>query len=117
MNLVISSVESKILVGSTFKLISIQSKKFSSLESQNSEVVRFFLLYRISISTEGDYILKRAIVDFNIRTSEPYIVDWSEIKSDSEFTKIDRKEVDKSEYESVLSKYKSIYSSTSQSQA
>lgn len=80
---VLPFVQKGVLQGSTYKLEAVQS-------SQLLTVIRYELLYHIINSYQGTYLAKRAIVDFNPTDKGMLLVDWSEVKEEGKYGRIEK---------------------------
>lgn len=83
------------LAGSTYRLEAIQSKKYTN-------ITRYFLLYQIISSYTADYISKRAVVDYDEKTTKALIVDWSPVAKEADYTILQKKDVDTKKIQSTL---------------
>ena len=90
------------LAGSTYRLEAVQSLNYTT-------ITRFFLLYQIISSYSSDFISKRAVVDYDITTQKPIIVDWSQIIYESDFIVISKQDVPSSSYQTILGGFKNLY--------
>jgi hypothetical protein len=72
LNQILPFLQNGPLAGSTYRLEAVQSYNYTN-------VTRFFLLYQIISSYSSDYISKRAVVDYDIVSQKPIILDWSQI--------------------------------------
>jgi hypothetical protein len=90
------------LAGSSYRLEAVQSLNYTT-------ITRFFLLYQIISSYSSDFISKRAIVDYDITTQKPIIVDWSQITYESDFIVISKQDVPSSSYQNILGGFKNLY--------
>lgn len=97
-------IQSGPLAGSTYRLEAVQSKRYTY-------ITRYFLLYQIISSYTADYISKRAVVDYDEKTTKAFIVDWSPIAREADYTILERKDVDAKNFQSTLDGFKQLYPS------
>lgn len=92
-------IQSGPLAGSTYRLEAVQSKRYTY-------ITRYFLLYQIISSYTADYISKRAVVDYDEKTTKAFIVDWSPIAREADYTILEKKDVDAKNFQSTLDGFK-----------
>lgn len=97
-------IQSGPLAGSTYRLEAVQSKRYTY-------ITRYFLLYQIISSYTADYISKRAVVDYDEKTTKAFIVDWSPIAREADYTILEKKDVDAKNFQSTLDGFKQLYPS------
>lgn len=79
LNKILPMIQNGPLAGSTYRLEAVQSKKYTN-------ITRYYLLYQIISSYAADYISKRAVVDYDEKTTKAVIVDWSLITKEADYT-------------------------------
>jgi hypothetical protein len=102
LSLVLPFVQNGVLTGSTYKLEAVQSSQFLT-------VIRYELLYHIINSYQGSYVAKRAIIDYHSAEKTIFLVDWSEVKTEDKYAKIEKKELQESTYAKLLANFSSLY--------
>lgn len=92
-------IQSGPLAGSTYRLEAVQSKKYTN-------ITRYFLLYQIISSYTADYISKRAVVDYDEKTTKAFIVDWSAVTKESDYTILEKKDTESKDFSSIFNEFK-----------
>lgn len=91
LNQILPLIQKGPLEGSQYRLEAVQSKQYVN-------VTRYFLLYQIISSYSSEYISKRAVVDYDKISLNITIIDWSKITYESDFTVIDKQDLQVSTY-------------------
>ena len=95
-------VQDGVLKDSTYKLEAVQSVQYI-------DVTRYELLYHIINSYEGSYIPKRAIVDYDVKTNKPWMVDWREVTWEGNYSKVERNKLDSSKNIKIVESFPELY--------
>ena len=72
------------------------------------------MLYHIINSYEGSYIPKRAIVDYELKTTKPIFVDWTEVTWEGKYWKVDTDNVENAHRPKVIKEFSSLYPEAAQ---
>ena len=107
LSVVLPFVQNGVLRDSTYKLEAVQSVQYQ-------DVTRFELLYHIINSYKGSYIPKRAIVDYEIKTNQPIFVDWTEVKWEGKYWRVEVDKVDSAHTSKIIGQFSSLYSEVAQ---
>lgn len=102
LNQILPMIQSGPLAGSTYRLEAVQSKKYTN-------ITRYFLLYQIITSYTADYISKRAVVDYDEKTTKAIIVDWSQVSKESDYTILEKKDAESNKFHNILDGFKQLY--------
>ena len=102
LSIVLPYVQDGLLKDSTYKLESVQSVDYL-------DVTRYELLYHIINSYEGSYLPKRAIVDYDVKTNKPWLVDWREVTWEGNYSKVERTKIDENKNVKIIEEFPEVY--------